>query len=328
MAKIQISLDLLQRFLASVNYHCDEATGAQNVMGIRAALPRAGSLEIETVPNQIDLYNDTLVAFGTPAGGQAACHAYRCSVDPGLFYTEHPMQKGGCAHLINGQYRYKVGLHKGHTALVQGEHVSVWRDENRNFVRDGRDFVETGEFGIHIHAGGTTQRVGRYSAGCSVIWGGWRGRTWTEFIHLMTSRHQDRFWYTLIDATDLVNFALAGVDQDPESPALPVAKRQALQQVLGGIATLYAYEKPAELGEQSGVSFLHLLNRLRQTGVLRNLKAADPPPSAPVDGPRAAREALIGGFRVIYAHLLDSGLDQPFHSQLNQLRHFGPLGAM
>src|SRR4051794_20235752 len=115
MAALELSVDLLRNFLASLEYHYDAAPGGRNILGLRSALPTLGTQQIHTVPDQPDRYNDSVVAFGVRSDGGTFCHAYKSSVDPGLFYTQHPLQRGGCAHLINGQYRYQVGLHKGHT---------------------------------------------------------------------------------------------------------------------------------------------------------------------------------------------------------------------
>jgi len=81
-------------------------------------------------------------------------------------------------------------------------------------------------------------------------------------------------------------------------------------------------------GSEEGVTFIHLLNRLRKTGILANLQLDDPPAAHPASSKQAAREGLLSGFRLIYGHLVDSGLDHSFRAQLNQLRQFGPMGAL
>ena len=49
---------------------------------------------------------------------------------------------------------------------------SQYGDKNKDGIRESDSIVETGYFGINLHAGGTTESVGNWSAGCQVIWGG------------------------------------------------------------------------------------------------------------------------------------------------------------
>jgi hypothetical protein len=49
-----------------------------------------------------------------------------------------------------------------------GNKVTVWRDKNRNHVNDD-DIVQSGYFGINLHHGFNSKKVGKNSAGCQVI---------------------------------------------------------------------------------------------------------------------------------------------------------------
>ena len=42
--------------------------------------------------------------------------------------------------------------------------------KNKDGIRESDSVVETGYFNINLHAGGTTESVGNWSAGCQVIW--------------------------------------------------------------------------------------------------------------------------------------------------------------
>ena len=43
---------------------------------------------------------------------------------------------------------------------------------NKSGIRTDSSLVETGWFGINLHAGGTGSNVKNWSAGCQIIWGG------------------------------------------------------------------------------------------------------------------------------------------------------------
>lgn len=329
MRTLDLQPDLLASYLTSLAYRADTQPSVWNLVGLRSAIPAGQGSTVQLVAEEPDRYNDTLVLFGQGSAGQPVCRCFLGTVDPGRYWTQHPEPQRGCAHLLNGQYRYTLGRHKGYPALVQAAKVSIWRDTNRNFIRDGKDFVETGFFGINIHAGGTTAQVGKWSAGCTVIRGGRFGRPWQSFMQLMTASARLPVWYSVMDAEDLFEFARNGRGNvTPDSPQLTEKKRQALQQVLAGLAILYDYQTTAELGEDEGVTFPQLLNRLRRSGPLANLKLQERPAVEPASGRDTARQALLAGFRLIYGHMKDAGLDASFHALLNQCRHFGPLASL
>ena len=62
-----------------------------------------------------------------------------------------------------GRYAYKRGKHKGYDALVQAESFTVWRDIDKDGLRKEDSLVESGYFGINIHAAGTGTKVGNWS---------------------------------------------------------------------------------------------------------------------------------------------------------------------
>src|ERR1051325_10297464 len=110
MSSFKFDLDFLEAFLRSAGFHYEDTLGAWNLMGIRSAQPD-GNNGIVTVAEQPDRYNDTLLVFGKDTHGTAFFRTYRCTVDPGMYWTKNPEPKRGCAHLLNGQYRFKVGTH-------------------------------------------------------------------------------------------------------------------------------------------------------------------------------------------------------------------------
>ncbi len=328
MSTITLGADKLRDYLGALGYQHDATPGVCNIVGVRGAEPANTPEACQLVTNRPNAYNDTIVLFGQRVNGQDYCECFRGTVDPGRTWTLNPTNHKGCAHLVNGQYRYQFGIHKGHQALTQAAKVKVWRDQNKNYIKDGKDGVETGWFGINIHAGGKAPQVNSWSAGCQVLHGGWAGKQWTTFMRELKAGPKDQFWYSLVDAPHLAAWSKHGAGNiTPDAPELDAERRAALQEVLGGIATLYDYQEKAALGEEGGVTFSQLLNRLRNTGLLKSIKLAARPHAPAVPDESAARDKLLGGFRRIYSQMIDAGLDQTFHAQLNQLRQFGPLSA-
>ena len=173
----------------------DERPGQRNIMGVR------GWQQGGPVPNTKDRYNDTLVVMWVDEKGQKHVHEYKSTTDPGAYAKYY--NPAGDANLMDGQYNYQLGSHKGHTALNQGEAVRVWRDANKDGIRQKGEYSEAGWFGINIHAGGTSESVSNYSAGCQVIQGGWDGAAWKDFIKQMQADPDHKYKYTLIDSSKM-----------------------------------------------------------------------------------------------------------------------------
>ena len=147
--------------------------------------------------NDVGIYDDAIIR-------RIGCEltVWRASTDPGVFYIKSPLNPKGCASLRPGLWTYALGDHRGHPALVQEEAVAVDR-----LNRSGRSTgVDRGFFGLNIHSGGAQEdEVGRYSAGCQVLWcpeGSW-GETWLRFYAplaaAMREAKQARVAYLLVD---------------------------------------------------------------------------------------------------------------------------------
>jgi hypothetical protein len=175
------------------------APATLHLAGIRGAVPR-GPAQVSIVPNVPDAYNDTLLTFGTHLS------LFLGSTDPGGIYTAHPTNSQGAAHLTDGLHRFLLGTHKGHRALVQAEAFSVRRDRDRDGTAEPGEPLTTGQFGIHIHAGGSRPRVGAWSAGCQVIQGGFSGVPWQRFLAICEASKQNVFHYYLMSGKDLGEF--------------------------------------------------------------------------------------------------------------------------
>ncbi|HNN51189.1 MAG TPA: peptidoglycan-binding protein [Pseudomonadota bacterium] len=191
--------------------HAVEGMGGQfdarpeqrNIVGVR------GWMNGHPVPNVKDQYNDTLAVLWNDKLGKHHVEKYNATVDPGAFPKYY--NPAGDANLMEGQYDYVLGDHKGHTALNQGEAVNVWRDANKDGIRQKNEKSESGWFGINVHAGGVEPQVSNWSAGCQVIRGGWGGDPWQNFIHQMKADPDHRYKYTVIDSQHMPH-------QQPEDP--------------------------------------------------------------------------------------------------------------
>lgn len=96
------------------------------------------------------------------------------TTDPGNYYLENPLKSSGCAILTPGQHRgvWIIGTHNGkYKALVQqGNVISVYRDNNKDTVLDlNPKTIEKDWFGINLHHGSGSSKIGKYSAGCQVF---------------------------------------------------------------------------------------------------------------------------------------------------------------
>ncbi|WP_431286458.1 peptidoglycan-binding domain-containing protein [Roseateles chitinivorans] len=102
--------------------------------------------------------------------------SWQGTTEPGAYYVKiKPLDPRGAARIAFGQYKsWSVGMHPrgrpdAHEALIQVKDVTVFRDLNQDFKRDG-DMSFTGMFGINQHWGYnySPDDIGNASAGCLV----------------------------------------------------------------------------------------------------------------------------------------------------------------
>ena len=154
-----------------------------------------------------DLYLDDMHVIWKE-GGHWRQWSAACTTSPGAYYLAHPMRPSeGCAIMAPGQYRgaYKRGLHKGTECLRQHRPVSFYRDNDRDGELDlDESTLRKANTGLHIHRGGRSDRVGKYSAGCQVLHP-------NDMLHLVKlcdaqishNPGWDTFTYTLLDEAQL-----------------------------------------------------------------------------------------------------------------------------
>lgn len=164
-------------------------------------------------PNE---FNDLrLLLRVNKAGNPEIAARWQATTEPGTYYTKVvKLDPNGAARIAFGQYKaWVVGMHNQskpskHEALVQATEITVYRDLNEDFEREGdRTFV--GTFGVNQHWGYDLppNSIGNASAGCLV------GRTKQGHREFMTALKQDpryvashgyRFMTTVMPARDVV----------------------------------------------------------------------------------------------------------------------------
>lgn len=128
----------------------------------------------DNAPNK---FNDARYVISLDSlGAPKVAGAWEATTEPSRFWTQHPMNPKGAARIKFGQYKaWAVGTHHAgssaaHEALVQVDDITVCRDLNEDFKRDG-DKEDAGDsFGVNQHWGYdlSSGDLGRSSAGCLV----------------------------------------------------------------------------------------------------------------------------------------------------------------
>ncbi|WPB81315.1 peptidoglycan-binding domain-containing protein [Archangium violaceum] len=216
MAEIELTYELALEFLSFLRVHVHTEPGDLNLLCLQGIHPDPERPNVLVLNDNVpDAYDDTivLVYHDRERSAPGRVLALRGTVDPGLYYTRTEPHPQGAAHLTFGQHLYVRGEHKGHPALrAFQESNRVWRDKNGNFKPDEGECVFIGTFGVNIHAGGATNYIGKWSAGCINVFGGWAGRPWKTFMESVDIHFQDRsfLYVTVWRGRDLVKFKELG----------------------------------------------------------------------------------------------------------------------
>lgn len=165
-----------------------------NILGVRSD---------STTPNSFD---DKIIVFYKDDRGKWQVREYAATTDPSTYWLLNPSYVEGTALLMQGQYKYRIGTHKGqYTALNPAGAVRLLRQYQRDNYLDflnGNEVICENGCGINIHRAnstGTTQNVNLYSAGCQVFA---NATDFADFIGLCENHaklYGNAFLYTLID---------------------------------------------------------------------------------------------------------------------------------
>lgn len=175
---------IVQRMLADGHWIC-RRPDCVNVVYVEGV-----NLDGSLNDNRPNRFNDARFILRVATDGMSAIEgAWDGTTEPGKFWTERPMGPAGAARIAFGQYKaWSVGVHNAskpsaHEALVQVDSITVFRDLNKDFRRQG-DQTQTGIFSINQHWGFnySPDDIRDASAGCLV------GRTKTghrEFMKIV-----------------------------------------------------------------------------------------------------------------------------------------------
>lgn len=173
-----------------------------NIIGIRNG---------ETGDNITNKFDDCITISYKDDDENWVFKCWKCTTDPGKYWTENLMNKRGVAILKEGQYRgsHKIRKHKGkYDALCQKGLVKVYRDKDMNDEYDLlEENVHKGIYGINIHKAGSWKsgsvKVDKWSAGCQVFS---KEDDFYDFMNVMykaRDRWGNSFTYTLINSKDI-----------------------------------------------------------------------------------------------------------------------------
>jgi hypothetical protein len=161
--------DRLLRGMDRLNFWISRQPGCVNILYVEGMGP--DGVANANRPNQ---FNDSRFVLKVEQGGRLTIvGAWEATTEPGKQYTEHPESLLGAARISFGQSKaWSVGNHKNnpdHEALVQASPITVYRDRNKDYRREGDD-PQTGNFGINQHHGFDYGRddIRNASAGCLV----------------------------------------------------------------------------------------------------------------------------------------------------------------
>jgi predicted chitinase len=150
-----------------------------------------------------DVANDTVALIYIDDQGNKKGIEYVGTTEPGFFEGGNAQ---GVFTLSPGFYWFKLGKHHGvNPCLVQDCAVIGER------AKLGAEINETDEVtwkitdgSLHIHAGiKNLQHVGNWSAGCTVIAGGWEGKAWAEFFGVCRKATNFPIPYVLVKEADV-----------------------------------------------------------------------------------------------------------------------------
>jgi hypothetical protein len=137
------------------------------------------TVSVEAVPREVDKFTDTIFMLWPEAPDRVTVRPMRGTISPGAYYTQKDPHPLGAANLTYGLHLYVRGPHRGRMALrAFGEINRIWRDRDGDYAYDLDEQIVEGKFGVNIHPGGRSDYIGRWSAGCINIWGGWEGADW------------------------------------------------------------------------------------------------------------------------------------------------------
>ena len=164
-----------------------------NLIGIRNS---------DTGDEVTNKFDDTFFIAYRDAGSWKVLN-YACTTDPGAHWQQAPMNAGGTASLVPGQYRstWRIDLHQGlYKALKQFKPVRTYRDKDKDKQYDRLpEDITLGIYGINIHRANADRAslvVDKWSAGCQVIQDPADFANLMYLAHVAEKKYGNSFTYT------------------------------------------------------------------------------------------------------------------------------------
>jgi hypothetical protein len=176
---------------------------------------RHEGFEVKGHDNRAD---DTVTLVRIDSDGLPEVWEYPGTTESGFWTTQSAHNPQGDFKMSPGFYWFKHGLHKGkNECLIQegpviGERFQV--AQGAYIENDGR-LWQIDDTSIHIHAGinDANGNVGNWSAGCTVIAGGWAGNAWKQFYKYCKMATNIPIPYVLVNESDVPALLAAGSSQ-------------------------------------------------------------------------------------------------------------------
>ena len=174
------------KYMLRANHFVSRGKGRYNIVYVEGV-----GADGKVNDDRADAWNDRRTVIEIPENGKPI---FRLNVagttEPGLYYTNHPLNVQGAFRIAFGQYKaWQVGIHgnaEPHEALVQRGEIKGHRDRNKDGMRSGDPIVTGSGYGVNQHWGGDAATVGRWSAGCLV------GRSRNEHKFFMRLCKEDK----------------------------------------------------------------------------------------------------------------------------------------
>lgn len=202
------TVENLKAVFAAKGYKYASGNLDLNIVGIRSTTSQSNS------------FDDRMIVAYLDKVGQQVLKEYPMTTDPGKPWLLKPLDPGGCAVIVPGQYidAYMIGIHgrtkpapRQYEALEQVGMINYVRDNNKDSTIDFSLYADKknifpGLLKTNIHRASqwaVTRFVETYSAGCQVL------EDPANFEELMAAARasrdflkKNRFTYTLLEEKD------------------------------------------------------------------------------------------------------------------------------
>jgi hypothetical protein len=203
------SIEKLRQIFQDKGYRWNESGQfAINIIGVRSDTSESNK------------FDDFMIVAAKDKNYQWVVRVYPITTDPGKPWLLKPMDPGGCAVMVPGQYidAYMVGIHgrskpadRRYEALEQCGKIRYVRDNNRDSRIDRELYQDPKKIfssiiktNIHRASRWTIGRfIETYSAGCQVFQKYADFEEFMKICKLAMPYNRNRFTYTLLEERDL-----------------------------------------------------------------------------------------------------------------------------